>query len=60
MRNVAKAIGCLLAAILWAKAIQRWAPQTVAWLIIAVVPSLGLALLGGFLILKVRYPQLFR
>jgi len=40
--------------------IQRWAPQTLTWLLIGVVPSSILVLIGGLLILKGSYPQLFR
>jgi hypothetical protein len=58
--DLAKMAGCFLGSLIWAKSIQRWAPHTPTWLWIAVIPSILLGLLGGYFVLKARFPQLFR
>jgi hypothetical protein len=37
-----RGILCLLVSIGWAMAIQGWAPQTMLWLLVGLVPSLAL------------------
>jgi hypothetical protein len=47
MREVVKMMLCLLASIGWPIAIQRWAPETLTWLL-GLVPSLLLGFAGQF------------
>jgi hypothetical protein len=54
MREVVKMMLCLLASIGWAMAIQKWAPDTVIWLLIGLVPSLLLGFAGVFIAFKIR------
>jgi hypothetical protein len=54
MRDFLKMMLCFLASIGWAMGIQKWAPQTVVWLIIGLVPSLLLAVAGVFLAIRAR------
>ena len=60
IRELLQINGCLLGGIAWAMCIHRWAPPTLTWLLIGVIPSIILVLIGGFLVLKYRYPPLFR
>jgi hypothetical protein len=54
MREVVKMMLCLLASIGWAMAIQNWAPETLAWLLIGLVPSLLLGVAGVSIAFKIR------
>jgi len=60
MREVVKMMLCLLASIGWAIAIQRWAPQTLTWLLIGLVPSLLLGFGGVFMACKIRLRRFHR
>jgi hypothetical protein len=54
MRDLLKMMLCFLASISWAVAIKKWAPETVVWWIIGLVPSLLLVGVGGFYAIRSR------
>ena len=60
MREVVKMMLCLLASIGWAMAIQKWAPETLTWLLIGLVPSLLLGFAGVSIAFKVRWRRFRR
>jgi hypothetical protein len=60
MREVVKMILCLLASIGWAIAIQEWAPDTVTWLLIGLVPSALLGFAAVFIAFRIRLRQFRR
>lgn len=57
MREIVKMMLCLFASIGWAMAFQKWAPQTVVWLPLGLVPSLLLAGAGVFFAVRLRIRQ---
>jgi hypothetical protein len=57
MREVVKTMLCFLASIGWAMAIQKWAPDTVTRLLIALVPSLLLGSAGALIAIRIQIRQ---
>jgi hypothetical protein len=60
MREVVKMMLWFLTSIGWAVAIQKWAPDTVTWLLIALVPSLLLGFAGALIAIRLRIRQFRR
>jgi hypothetical protein len=60
MREVVKMVLCFLASIGWAMAIHKWAPETVSWILVALVPSLLLGFAGALIAIRLRIRQFRR
>ncbi len=60
MKDFLKMSMCFAGSILWAVGIHDWAPQTIFWLVLGLIGSFALGLAGVVIVLKTRYPQLFR
>jgi hypothetical protein len=60
MKDLLKMSLYFAGSILWAICIHTWAPQTVFWLALGLIGSFALGLKAILIVLKTRFPQLFR
>lgn len=60
MKDIIKMLLYFAGSLLWAKGVYDWAPKTAFWLVTGVAGSLALFLMGFVIVLRARYPKLFR